>query len=175
MSGSRSAVSLSCERTLTADVTARTEIEGHVRDAAETVARRLRGRGVRVSGVRLKLKRSDFRVITRQCLLREPTDVAADLFRAGRTLLSELDDTGPFRLVGLGVYEFAAGEREGQLDFADAASSRARRLETTLDELAERFGAGAVQRAANLVADRGMGMAANLDFLGRAADEPGDD
>jgi hypothetical protein len=47
------------------------------------------------------------------------------------------------------------------LDKAD----RTRRLETTLDELAERYGAGVVQRAAELVGDRGVGVGANLDFL----------
>jgi hypothetical protein len=42
---------------------------------------------------------------------------------------------------------------------------RARRLETTLDRVAERFGRGAVMRAAELSGDRGLGLAANLDFL----------
>jgi hypothetical protein len=44
-------------------------------------------------------------------------------------------------------------------------AGRARRLETTLDRLAARFGEGAVQRASDLVADRGVGVASNLDFL----------
>ena len=173
VSGSRAAVSLSSERTLAVDVSARSEIEAHVRGAAEIVAQRLRRRGIRARGVRLKLKRSDFRVLTRQRALRAPTDVAAELFGVGKALLAELDDSGPFRLVGLGAYDLAPRE-DRQLTIADETASRARRLEQTLDELAERFGAGVVQRAADLAADRGMGLAANLDFLERG-DTPEDD
>ena len=173
MSSTRTAVSLSCERTLSTDVSARREIEAHVRSAAETVAQRLRKRGVRARGVRIKLKRTDFRILTRQRVLAEATDLAADLYAAGRALLEEVSVPGPFRLVGLGTYDFVRAEREAELDL-DGRASRARRLEITLDELAERFGAGTVQRAANLVADRGVGLAANLDFLERP-DEREDD
>jgi hypothetical protein len=57
---------------------------------------------------------------------------------------------------------------EPQLGLPLDGAGRARRLETTIDGLALRFGAGVVQRASQLVADRGVGVASNLDFL----DEP---
>lgn len=170
VSGARAAASLSSERTLAADVSSRRELEGYVRSAAEVVARRLRGRGLRARGVRVKLKRADFRVLTRQRVLAEPTDTAAELFRTGRALLDEVADAGPFRLVGLGTYDFVrtATEREGRLALGDEPAGRARRLEEALDRLADRFGPGVVQRASTLVEDRGMGVAANLDFLDRS-------
>jgi hypothetical protein len=52
-----------------------------------------------------------------------------------------------------------------QLDLSMGPKRRTRDLETALDRVAERFGTGAVQRASDLVADRGLGLAANLDFL----------
>ena len=156
------------------DVSARAEIEAHIRSAAETVAQRLRRRSILVRGVRVKLKRSDFRVLTRQRALNEPTDVAAELFRVGKMLLDEFGDAGPFRLIGLGVYDFVQADKLPQLMLTNETTSRARRLEKTLDDLADRFGAGVVQRAADLIADRGMGVAANLDFLARDTESDAD-
>ena len=54
-----------------------------------------------------------------------------------------------------------------QLDLLPAAGDRERRLETAIDALVGRFGSGVVQRAGDLRRDRGVGVAANLDFLAR--------
>jgi DNA polymerase-4 len=166
--GARAARSLSCERTLNEDVTERHEIEAHVRASADTLARRLRRHGLRARGVRVKLKRSNFTVLTRQRALLAPTDVAADLHAAGVELLGEIASNGPFRLVGLAAYDLVpmSNDDAQQLDLQMGSGRRTRDLETTLDRVAERFGAGAVQRASDLVSDRGLGLAANLDFLG---------
>jgi DNA polymerase-4 len=166
VSGSRRAGSLSSERTLNVDIRARTDIEAHLRLAADTVARRLR-RSARVArGVRLKLKRTDFRSITRQGVLAEATDVGAVLFAKVASLLDDVRDPGPFRLVGLAAYELDSRTDDGaQLDLVPAGESRARRLETTLDAVAERFGSAAVRRAVELERDAGVGVGANLDFL----------
>jgi DNA polymerase-4 len=167
VAGSRESRGLSSERTLSVDISARKEIEACLRSAAETVAQRLRRRGLRTHGVRVKLKRSDFQILTRQRRLTAPTDVAAELFSAAASLLDSVEDRGPFRLVGLGGYDLTAPREDSQLALGLEAgrAGRARRLETTLDRLAARFGEGAVQRASDLVADRGVGVAANLDFL----------
>ena len=163
VSGTRAARGLSCERTLEKDISGRAAIEPYLRSAAETVAARLRRRGTRATGVRVKLKRSDFRIITRQRALAKPTDVSTELYAAGAPLLDGIDLRGPFRLVGLGAFELAtSADQQLGLPIADG---RARRLETTLDGVRERFGSGAVQRASELLEDRGVGVAANLDFL----------
>jgi DNA polymerase IV len=162
--GSRRARSVGSERTLHVDVTARADIEAHLRLAADSVAQRLRQSQRRARGVRVKLKTADFRVLTRQGVLSEPTDVAAVLFDRARALLDEFSDRGPFRLVGLAGYELGAASAP-QLDLLPAAGERERRLETAIDALVGRFGSGAVQRAGDMRRDRGVGVAANLDFL----------
>ena len=165
VASSHEARGLSSERTLETDISARSDVEAYLRSAAETVAQRLRRRGICARGVRIKLKRADFRVLTRQRLLPAPTDVAADLFAVGAGLLDEVADTGPFRLVGLGAFDLrAANDAETQLRLR-LSDGQARRLETALDGVRARFGASAVQRASDLVADRGVGVASNLDFL----------
>jgi DNA polymerase-4 len=163
--GSRRAVSIGSERTLHLDVTARADIEAHLRLSAETIAQRLRRSRRRARGVRVKLKTTDFRVLTRQGLLGEATDVAAVLFARAKELLDEFAAVGPFRLVGLAVYDLdTKGGAAPQLDWLPAAGARARRLETAVDALVGRFGSGVVQRAGDLQRDRGVGVAANLDF-----------
>jgi DNA polymerase-4 len=124
----------------------------------------LRRRGERANGVRIKLKRADFRIITRQRALPKPTDVAAELYATGVALLDGIELGGAFRLVGLGAFDLDSPAADSQLALP-IVDGRARRLETTIDGVKERFGAGAVQRASELLEDRGVGIAANLDFL----------
>ncbi len=118
VAGSRAAHSLGSERTLNVDVSTRTAIEQHLRRSAETVGARLRRRGAHARGVRVKLKRTDFRIFTRQRVLAQPTDLAAELFAAARTLLGEFADPGPFRLVGLAAYDLVDVDDDGQLALA---------------------------------------------------------
>jgi DNA polymerase-4 len=165
VTSSREARGLSSERTLEADIRSRTEIEAYLRSAAETVAQRLRRREIRARGVRIKLKRADFRILTRQRLLAAPTDVAAELFAAAVELLVSVADDGPFRLIGLGAFDLLAAEHRGSQLGLKLGDGRTRRLETTIDGVRARFGAGAVHRASELIADRGVGVASNLDFL----------
>jgi DNA polymerase-4 len=164
--------SIGSEHTLETDIVARADIEAHLRLAADTVARRLRHTAQLARGVRIKVKRTDFRTLTRQAALGEGTDVGAVLYARAAALLGDIGDRGPFRLVGLAAYDLESrAGTAGQLELVPAAGLRARRLETTLDAVAERFGAGAVQRAGDLKRDRGAGTAANLDFLGRGGDD----
>jgi DNA polymerase-4 len=164
VSGTRAARGLSSERTLENDISGRAAIEPYLRSAAETVARRLRKRGERANGVRVKLKTADFRIVTRQRSLAKPSDVSAELYGAAVPLLDSMDLRGPFRLVGLGAFDLDS-PIEGSQIALPIVDGRARRLETTIDGVRERFGTGAVQRASELLEDRGVGVAANLDFL----------
>jgi DNA polymerase-4 len=164
--GSRRAHSVGSERTLNVDVGERAQIAGYLRLSADSVAARLRRSHRLARGVRVKLKTTDFRVLTRQRVLAEPTDVGAALFAHATSLLEEVGEKGPFRLVGLAAYDLVAAEALGaQLGLLPETGERKRRLETALDALAERFGRGVVQRAGDLSRDGGVGVAANLDFL----------
>ena len=164
--GSRRAQSVGSERTLNVDVSEPWQIEGHLRLSADTVAERLRRSNRLAHGVRIKLKTADFRVMTRQRVLGEGTDVGGVLFTHAKALLKEVAEGGPFRLVGLAAYDLrAAATLAAQLELLPEGGNRTRRLETALDALVDRFGRGVVQRAGDLGRDRGVGVAANLDFL----------
>jgi DNA polymerase-4 len=165
VAGTHRARSLSSERTLANDISSPRELRLHLRAAAETVAHRLRGRALVAGSVRIKLKRADFQIITRQDRLTVPTDVSAVLFAKAAELLASLDDPGPFRLVGLGAFDLAKRAADVQLSLLPSAGVRDRRLETTLDALVDKYGAGVVQRGGDLYGDRGVGPPSNLDFL----------
>lgn len=167
--GRRSAKSVGSERTLERDVTDRAAIEQCLRRSADEVGRRLRAKGLRARGVRVKLKTASFRLLTRQRRLAAPTDLARRLSSEATSLLDEFDLDEPFRLVGLAAYELSRGAPVQQELFGPEAdpeaSARQRRLEQVVDRLQERFGAGAVMRAEELERRGGPRMGVNLDFL----------
>jgi DNA polymerase IV len=163
--GARSARSLGSERTLATDVSAHRELRLYLRAAAETVAQRLRRRHLCAGGLRIKLKRADFQLLTRQDRLTAPTDVSAVMAAKAAELLRQVDDPGPFRLVGLAVFDIVEADADSQLALWAPMGSRDRSLETAIDALESRFGAGAVQRGGELYGDRGVGIPTNLDFL----------
>ncbi len=137
--------SVGAEFTLESDVKGAAAIRPHLRRAADETARRLREKGLRAHGVRVKLKTRGFKLYTRQAALRKPTDSADDLFSAGVGLLDEFNLKSPMRLVGLAAFDLlSAGEPvQGEL-FSSGGEKR--KLEQTMDTLREKFGENAIKR-----------------------------
>ncbi|MEJ2132397.1 MAG: hypothetical protein P8Y95_12465, partial [Gammaproteobacteria bacterium] len=163
----RTAKSVGSDRTLNRDISRREDICAHIRRSADRIGRRLRTKHCVAHGVRVKLKTTDFQILTRQRILGDPTDVADTLYAAGVTLLDEFDHPGPFRLVGMAAYDLVDldAPRQGDL-FANGLRSRG--LESTIDGLAKRFGRDVVRRARDLTQTTTLGnLTPNLDFLDR--------
>ncbi len=161
--GARRSRSMGSERTLNEDVVERADIARHLQRSADRIARRLRRKEILAGGVRVRLKTTDFRLISRQCSLAAPTDVARTLFEAGVGLLDRFEEPGPFRLVGLTAFDLRKGTASGQGDlFTDG---RDRRLEATLDALSARFGDNVVRRARDLGRDTVLDSAPDRDTL----------
>jgi DNA polymerase IV len=161
--GHRKSKSIGSENTLARDVRDREEIKLHLRRSADKIARRLRAKGLVAFGVGVKLKTAEFKSLTRQHHLSEPTDVAGQLYTVGVELLDAFRDPGPFRLVGMTAYDLMQAGAATQGGLFDTFGRR-RQLEVALDTLAERFGGQAVQRGEELGA-RGNRLTPNLDFL----------
>jgi DNA polymerase-4 len=162
--GHRPSKSIGSESTLERDLRDKGQIKLHLRRSADKIARRLRSKGFVASGVGVKLKTADFKILTRQQRLAEPTDVAEQLYRVGVELLDAFRHPGPFRLVGMVAYDLAQAGTLTQSGFFDPFERR-RRLEVAIDGLAERFGSKAVQRGDDLATPRGISLTSNLDFL----------
>jgi len=160
------AKSIGSDQTLVADVSRREDIELHLRRSADRIGRRLRAKGYVARGVRVRLKTRRFQMLSRQCKLQRPIDLGGELLAAGQSLLDRFGDAGPFRLVGMAAFDLAVRDGDRQLDlFEDLA---ARELETTVDDLMQRFGRGVLMRARDL-AESGtvVGDGGNLDYLER--------
>ena len=164
VTGRRASKSIGSEHTLDKDVREKTEIKLHLRRSADTIGRRLRQKRYVAFGVGVKLKTTDFQILTRQRRLSEPTDVTERLYSVGVDLLNEFDHPGPFRLVGMVAYDLVGIDDRVQLDLF-GTSARQRRLEVAIDELAERFGTDVVHRANDLTKPPGVRLAPTLDFL----------
>lgn len=171
VSRGRSGKSIGSERTLSEDVVRRADIEVHLCRAADRVARRLRAKRYLARGLRVKLKTTNFELLSRQRHLSVPTDIADTLYKESQALLDAFDHPGPFRLVGLAAFHLESRNEASQSDLFE--DGRQRSLETTMDHIVGRFGKGAILRAEDLrdgaaVLDEGT----NLDSLDDRDDEP---
>jgi DNA polymerase-4 len=103
----------------------------------------MRKAGMRARAVMLKLKLSDFALLTRRATFNEPTDDGQMLFERAMSLLTE-EWLLPkrVRLTGVSAQELVGDE--AQLDLFDTRSAKSRRLNAALDAIADRFGNGAI-------------------------------
>jgi DNA polymerase IV len=162
--GRRASKSIGSEHTLDEDVREKADIKFHLRRSADTIGRRLRKKNYVAFGVGIKLKTTEFQILTRQHRLSEPTDVAERLYSVGVDLLNHIHHHGPFRLIGLVAYDLVDIDDVVQLDLFSTLA-RQRKLEVAIDGLAERFGTNVVYRADDLNKPAGMRLAPTLDFL----------
>ena len=133
---------MSAETTFNVDLSSAADLESQLWPLCEKLAAKARRDGIAGRVVTLKLRRTDFRILTRRRTLPDPVQTARTLFAEGRALLKpELGR--PYRLIGIGMADL--------VDAADVAlglfsADRARELttETTIDRLRDRFGPGAV-------------------------------
>src|SRR5690606_6858857 len=116
---------------------------------SEKVGARLRASGNAGRTVSVKLRMADFRTITRARTLDEPTDLARVIYVTARSLYEGTGLAGvPLRLVGVRVENLdPAGEAPRQLAL-DEPERGWREAERAMDQVAHRFGRGAVRPAA---------------------------
>jgi DNA polymerase-4 len=162
--GRQASKSIGSEHTLNEDVHDKADIGFHLRRSADMIGRRLRKKNYVAFGVGIKLKTTEFQILTRQHRLSEPTDVAQRLYSVGVDLLNHIHHHGPFRLIGLLAYDLVDIDDVVQLDLFNTLA-RQRKLEVAIDDLAERFGTNVVYRADDLNKPAGMSLAPTLDFL----------
>jgi DNA polymerase-4 len=134
---------ISAETTFNEDLSALADLEDVLAELSEKVARHARADGLAGRVVTLKLRTTDFRILTRRRTIAVPTQTAKTLFAVGRELLAREATGRPYRLIGVGLAELMeAGAVED--DFFAGDERRALAGEKTLDAIRARFGAGAV-------------------------------
>jgi DNA polymerase-4 len=134
---------VSAETTFNDDLTAREALENRLWPLCERVARSCRKDGVAGRTVTLKLKTTDFKIITRRRALPVATQTAKSLFTAARALLAPEADGRAFRLIGVGMQDLTP-RQAGADDLFGEGEARALKSEQAVDALRERFGPAAV-------------------------------
>ena len=143
--------SVSNERTFAHDLTDRADIEAAIALLGESIARRMRKKGLLGSTVTLKLKYSWGTGKTIQRRLPHPTDDENVFVPVALNLLSSIWSEGMrVRLAGLGMSEFAEPREIHTdlfctLDDRGAQTTERRKLSVTMDRVREKFGEGAVE------------------------------
>ena len=141
------AKSISQEYTFPQDVADYDQLGDVLVQQAAQVARRLRRAALKARAVTLKLRTGDFVTRTRSATLSEATNLTEELLDAARKLLAAWRSENPaaLRLLGVGAGQLVA--TGGQLPlFGQAQREKLQRLDRTLDDIARRFGSGAVRR-----------------------------
>ena len=138
--------SIGAEVTFEEDVVGAGALRPHLLRSAQRIARQLRREGLTAGGVRVKLKTASFRLLTRQVLVRPPTDSEKEILRTAEVLLGEFDLSVPMRLAGLAAFALQARGAPLQGDlFEPDGRRKGRDLDRALDALRERFGEGALR------------------------------
>ena len=123
----------------------------------ETVGMRLRRDGQAGSCVTIQLRTSEFETWSHQMRLASATNVTGELYQAACSLLDQAwDRKTPLRQLGVSVTQLADGTLRQYSLFDAADYARQEKLDTAVDALREKFGEGALFRAALLHSDERM-------------------
>jgi DNA polymerase-4 len=94
--------------------------------------------------VTLKLKTADFRIRTRSRQLADPTQLADRIYSTGTDLLAPEADGTRYRLIGIGVSEFADPRLADPDDLVDPGARKRAAAEAAVDRIRGKFGDDAV-------------------------------
>ncbi|MCA3452971.1 MAG: DNA polymerase IV [Rhodobacter sp.] len=137
--------SISAETTFDEDTSDPGVLDGHLWRLAERVSDRAKAKDLAGRTITLKLKRADFRIVTRRHSLPDPTHTADRLYREARALHDAARDPGPFRLIGVGLSDLtAAGDADRMSDLLDPQAATRRAAERATDAIRARFGKDAI-------------------------------
>lgn len=152
----RAAVSIGAEETFEHDLVEREQIERELLRQSERVASRLTASGLVARGVQVKVKYTDFRLITRRRTLPVGFSDTTTLHGAARELLDriELGRERPIRLSGVAAFKLSAADAEQPALFVDEAAKKRAELERVALRAAEKFGGRMLVHADALRAGR---------------------
>jgi len=139
--------SMGREETFPEDLTNREAMHRELLSLATNVGRRVRRHGLTGRTLTLKVKYSDFTLITRSLTLPETTNETGHIFATCRNLLEDTEaGKRPVRLLGIYLSRLTVPDRRGQMSLLEDEEGRRRRaqLHDALDRLADKFGEDAV-------------------------------
>ncbi len=138
------AKSISNETTFDDDVSDPDELARRLWPLCEKVADRLKHQQLAGSTVALKLKTSDFKILTRSQTLPAPTQLAETIYQALLPMLRKVAAGPQFRLIGAGVSGLTPPTGADPMNLADPDLEQRRKVEIAIDQVREKLGPGAI-------------------------------
>ena len=139
--------SISKETTFFEDTSDPDVLDGHLWRLSEQVSARAKAKDKAGRVVTLKLKTKAFKTITKRQSLHQPTQMADTIYRVARSLYDAAGNTGPFRLIGVGISDLTSAhdaDREG--DLLDPDAGRRANAERATDQIRAKFGNDAIKK-----------------------------
>ena len=136
--------------TFPADLVRWEQIRQGLAPLCDSVATRLRKQGLYAGGVSVALKGADFKTVSRQTRLDEPTHLMRDIWETAQTLARQIwKAPTPIRAMTVtALYVTEDGQAYRQLDLLGQASAarseRQEKLESAVDAIREKYGSGAI-------------------------------
>ena len=136
--------------TFPADLVRWEQIRQGLAPLCDSVATRLRKQGLYAGGVSVALKGADFKTVSRQTRLDEPTHLMRDIWETAQTLARQIwKAPTPIRAMTVtALYVTEDGQAYRQLDLlgqsSAARSERQEKLESAVDAIREKYGSGAI-------------------------------
>ncbi len=139
--------SISKETTFFEDTSSLDLLDGHLWRLSEQVSDRAKAKAKAGRVVTLKLKRSDFSLISRRLSLRDATQMADTIYQTAKGLFDQVGNQGPYRLIGVGIADIVS-ETEADLsaDLLDPKAAQRRKAERATDAIRARFGKEAISK-----------------------------
>lgn len=143
--------SISKETTFFEDTSDADLLDGHLWRLAEQVSDRCKAREYAGKTVNLKVKKADFKSLTRAITLNEPTQMADRIYSNARQMLDGVIDRAPFRLIGVGVSHLTRPEdADHYMDLLEQDATKRAKAERATDAIRERFGKNAILKGRSL-------------------------
>jgi DNA polymerase-4 len=150
VSANRPTKSISSETTFHDDIADGEALQKILWRPADRVARRIKNAELAGNTVVLKLRRADFRILTRSRRLPDPTQLADTIYHHAAELLAKEINGTAYRLLGVGLSGLVDGAEADPLSLADPCGGRRADAERALDKVRERFGTEAIGKGRGL-------------------------
>ncbi|MGC6475053.1 MAG: DNA polymerase IV [Parvibaculales bacterium] len=151
----RQAKSISAETTFEMDTKDTAFLEKTLWKLCEKVSRRCKAKNLAGETVVLKLKTSDFKSLTRNRKLADPSQMADTLFAQGLDLLKRELSAHPqraYRLIGIGYAGLTSENRADPYDLADPEKTKRHAAELAMDKVRDKFGSEKIKKGRGLSA-----------------------
>ena len=143
--------SISAETTFEEDIASTELLAAELWPLCEKVSARMKRYGLLGRSVHLKLKTSDFKILSRSRRLGTPTQLAEALYQAAMPLLRAETTGRRYRLIGVGAADLVPESEAAEPDLLSQGERRQVTVERVMDSLRARLGEDAIRKGRGLV------------------------